>query len=182
MTYSDIPGWFDFQQIYKDAVDRAPHQGAVLVELGSYLGQSTAYMAQLIKESGKDITFYAVDLWDAGPDQDHKKEVQGDIFKAFWHNMNLCGVAEFIQPLKMSTAEASAYFREKAITMDFCFIDANHTYEYVRSDIENYKPLIKPGGVIAGHDIYFDSVRRAVRELIPESEITPSCFIYKVTG
>lgn len=180
MKWSDIPGWFDYQQLYRDAVDRAK-DGDVLVELGVFYGQSAAFMAQLIKESGKKLDFYAVDLWNKTPDNDHA-DVNEDIFQAFWHNMNLCGVSAYIKPLQMSTAEAAAWFREKGIVLDFVFVDANHTYEYVKADIENYKPLMKPGGVLAGHDIYFESVRRAVDELIPQAEILPSCFLYRVPG
>jgi hypothetical protein len=38
--------------------------------------------------------------------------------------------------------------------LDFVFIDANHTYTWARSDFETYWDLIKPGGIVAFHDIY----------------------------
>lgn len=178
IKWSDIPGWFDYQDIYRDAVARAK-DADVLVELGVYLGQSAAFMAQCIKDSGKKLTFYAVDLFKKTVDNDHE-DVNEDIFQRFWHNMNLCGVAEFITPLRMSTAEAASYFQAKGIQPDFVFVDANHTYPYVKADLENYKPLMKPGGVLAGHDIYFETVRKAVDEILPEAEILPSCFLYRV--
>jgi len=37
--------------------------------------------------------------------------------------------------------------------VDFLFIDANHWYEPVRKDYDLYSPLVKPGGVVALHDI-----------------------------
>lgn len=36
---------------------------------------------------------------------------------------------------------------------DLIFIDANHTYEYVKKDFYNYKPFLSKKGVIAFHDI-----------------------------
>lgn len=36
--------------------------------------------------------------------------------------------------------------------LDFVYIDGCHDYEVVKSDIENYYPKIKSGGVIGGHD------------------------------
>lgn len=36
---------------------------------------------------------------------------------------------------------------------DLIFIDANHTYEYVKKDFYNYKPFLRKGGVIVFHDI-----------------------------
>jgi hypothetical protein len=44
---------------------------------------------------------------------------------------------------------------------DFLFIDGDHTYEGVKSDFEMYSPLVKPGGVIAFHDILDTAVHRA---------------------
>jgi len=38
-------------------------------------------------------------------------------------------------------------------TVDFLFIDADHTYEGVKQDFEMYSPLISDGGMIAFHDI-----------------------------
>ncbi|HEY7420743.1 MAG TPA: class I SAM-dependent methyltransferase [Gaiellaceae bacterium] len=37
--------------------------------------------------------------------------------------------------------------------VDFLFIDGDHTYEGVRCDYVAYAPLVRPGGVIAFHDI-----------------------------
>ena len=36
---------------------------------------------------------------------------------------------------------------------DLIFIDANHTYEYVKKDFENFKPFLEKGGVIGFHDV-----------------------------
>jgi predicted O-methyltransferase YrrM len=37
--------------------------------------------------------------------------------------------------------------------VDFAFIDGDHSYEGVKSDFFNYGPLVRPGGMIAFHDI-----------------------------
>ncbi len=36
---------------------------------------------------------------------------------------------------------------------DFVFIDADHSYEGVRADWENYSPMVADGGMVAFHDI-----------------------------
>lgn len=38
-------------------------------------------------------------------------------------------------------------------TVDFLFIDGDHSYEGVKRDFELYAPLVRPGGLIAFHDI-----------------------------
>jgi|ERR1035437_1635122 cephalosporin hydroxylase len=37
--------------------------------------------------------------------------------------------------------------------LDFLFIDADHTYEGVKKDYNNYKDFVRSGGIIAFHDI-----------------------------
>ena len=37
--------------------------------------------------------------------------------------------------------------------LDLLFIDGDHTYAGVRADFESYGPLVRPGGLIAFHDI-----------------------------
>jgi len=38
------------------------------------------------------------------------------------------------------------------MSLDFAYIDARHDYCGVRQDLEAYWPLLKPGGIMAGHD------------------------------
>lgn len=37
--------------------------------------------------------------------------------------------------------------------LDFVYIDANHRYEFVKKDIENYWRHLKIGGILGGHDV-----------------------------
>jgi len=37
--------------------------------------------------------------------------------------------------------------------LDLLFIDGDHSYDGVKQDFENYRPLVAPGGIIAFHDI-----------------------------
>lgn len=38
--------------------------------------------------------------------------------------------------------------------LDLLYIDGNHSYEFVKRDIEDYYPKIKKQGIIGGHDFY----------------------------
>lgn len=48
-------------------------------------------------------------------------------------------------------AEIQGHLRQEPV--DFLFIDADHSYQGVRTDFEMYSPLVRPGGLIAFHDI-----------------------------
>jgi predicted O-methyltransferase YrrM len=38
-------------------------------------------------------------------------------------------------------------------SVDLLFLDGDHSYDGVRADFENYAPLVRPGGLIAFHDV-----------------------------
>lgn len=52
--------------------------------------------------------------------------------------------------LRKTSVEACKEFSNK--TFDFVYIDANHSYDMVKTDIESWFPKVKIGGVIGGHD------------------------------
>ncbi len=55
--------------------------------------------------------------------------------------------------------------------LDFVYIDANHSYKYIKKDIEDYWKKIKKGGLLAGHDLPIYSVARAVVEFANENSL-----------
>ena len=66
-TYKDIQGWFDYENIYDNQVALLK-DGSIIVEIGCWLGKSSCYLAQKIKESGKNIMLFCVDIWDYSKD------------------------------------------------------------------------------------------------------------------
>jgi len=62
--------------------------------------------------------------------------------------------------LELTTTAASKCIPDESL--DFVFIDADHTEEAVRSDINNWLPKIRKGGLLSGHDISWPSVKNAV--------------------
>ena len=75
--YNSIHGYFDFQNIYTAAVNAAPQDGAHFVEVGSWKGTSSAYMAVEIVNSKKNILFDCVDTWEGtAMEHDHDSHVR----------------------------------------------------------------------------------------------------------
>jgi hypothetical protein len=58
-------------------------------------------------------------------------------------------------------------------SLDFVYIDGDHTYENVKEELQAYWPLIKRGGVMGGHDINFYGVMRAVGEFAMANKLHP---------
>ena len=166
--FQHIDGWFDFDDIYANAV-REASEGAIFIEVGSWLGRSSAFMAVEIENSGKDIRFYCVDTWQGSPtEKHHRLEVQksgGSIRSRFVSNMRGLDVV----PIESDSSLAADRFEDESI--DFVFIDAAHDFESVSRDIRSWYPKVKPGGVIAGHDIGWSGLFAAVQSAIPAKEI-----------
>jgi hypothetical protein len=185
-TYHQIHGWFDFETVYQDAVDRAPQHGATFVELGAWLGKSTVAMAKMIQVSKKQITFYTVDTWDGrgikGLDLNNLKKHEPrvadklaneqSLLPIFQENLRRCKVRRFVKTLCSTTQEASTHFDDHSLA--FVFIDASHDLASVRQDILTWIKKVKPKGTLAGHDYghpKYPGVKQAVDELLPHAEI-----------
>ena len=52
---------------------------------------------------------------------------------------------------------------------DALFIDGNHSYEYVKKDLENYWDKVKDGGIVALHDVNFEGERYGSPRVLRES-------------
>jgi predicted O-methyltransferase YrrM len=162
--YQNIPGWFDYQDIYKHMVEIAPDP-ARFVEIGSYLGRSAAFMAVEIANSQKRIEFTCVDVW-----TNHHVYVENDV-RAFVTNMQ--PARDYYDAIIAKSVHAAAAFADKAL--DFVWIDGDHELQAVRDDIRTWLPKVKSGGWIGGHDYTAGpaSVGQAVRELISDFQLYP---------
>lgn len=67
--------------------------------------------------------------------------------------------------LEMTTHEAADVVKDDSI--DFVFIDANHSYEAVLQDLQDWQPKIRKKGWIMGHDWPMGGVQKAVKEFYP---------------
>lgn len=171
MTYTDIAGWMDFEDFYSAQVAIA-NDGDVFVEVGCWLGRSTIYLADAIRRSGKQIKLYAVDNFSGvtlAPGAPPEQYCEGRDVRAEFHaNLAACGVADLVTVIDSDSADAAALFNPASV--DFCFIDADHSYPAVTRDIAAWRPKVKPGGIISGRDRSIEGVDRAVREAFGEYE------------
>lgn len=164
----DIFGYSRYVDLYNNVVANAM-DGFTAVEVGSFLGQSTAAMAYFIQQSGKRIDFYAVDLFEISEfsDEPHAKVIErhgGDFYAAFIDNLTKAGVVNYVTPKKMSSKEAAATFEDRSI--DFLMIDASHKYNDVVADIKAWWPKMKLGGIISGDDVDWPEVALAANDTL----------------
>jgi len=170
--YQNIFGYFDFEDIYKTAVVMAPST-AHFVEVGAFWGKSTAFLAVEVANSHKTIKIDAVDKWgnipesgwdslsyDQDPEQRKEaariiREFKGSMKGVFDHNMKLHELEKFVNPIQGESVKVAERYADGSL--DFVFIDANHSFGEVKMDIEAWFPKVKKSGILAGHDFDIDT-------------------------
>jgi hypothetical protein len=169
MNYTQIPGWYEHIDLNTEMVNKAKG-GEIFVEVGSWLGRSTASLAQIIKDSGKPIKFYAVDWWKGSPGDaafdDVLRATNGDAYPLYCSNIENCGVRDYVTDLRMTTLEGAAMFDDNSV--DYLYLDASHDYNSVKADLLAWLPKMKKTSVISGHDLSCPGVYNALKEILPK--------------
>lgn len=149
---------------------RVRQDGAVVVELGSYLGDSSEALAKGLKKKCRNAKLFCVDYFkspfnknDALRPSEAKMAAEfakGTVRARFERRMKRWPHIT----LATSTIEAARWFADG--TLDLVFIDADHSYEGVKNDIAAWGVKVRPGGILCGHDYigHYVGVKRAVDE------------------
>lgn len=190
MSWKDIRGWCDFEDVYAQAVAEAV-DGDTLVEVGVAYGKSLAMLAEKVIASGKYLHIVAVDPWpedwatgeDAAFNASH-----GGFYQAFYASLDQHAPETWDASIALMPncgPEAAEIYRgwTPPEQPSFVFVDGLHDYESVLADIKAWLPLVKPGGLIAGHDhtASYPGVERAVREMFGDRyEVRGSSWIVRV--
>ena len=167
--------WMDFQDLYSEMVKIYP-DNSHFVEIGSWKGRSSSFMAVEIIKSGKKIKFDCIDPWMGDLD------TLGDVYDPFvpkntnpdWLYTefinNVEPVSGSINPIRLKSTEAVEMYEDRSL--DFVFIDGSHEYEDVKEDLSVWYTKVKRGGTIAGHDYAtYPGVKKAVDEFFNPGEI-----------
>lgn len=183
----DIFGWMSESELFWLGVQAQKHK--LIVEIGSFHGRSTRALAD-----NTDGIVWAIDTWKGSPEHQGIPEVKnaegqfcenlGDLIDYPIHK---------VRPIKGCSFDIAHTFHIRTWNgpnPDMIFIDAAHDYESVKADIEAWRPLLAPGGLLCGHD-FGDApagntptseewgVTRAVQELVPNFRRGPGSIWYQ---
>jgi len=186
--YKDVPGWINgAEHIYAEAVDKAfTDDGAHFVEIGVLYGQSATHMAQLIKDSGKDIKFDAIDIfW--GIEHGIKNYLNQNqpyqfleyleqprfenwtIMQKINFPITYLGLSDYVNFITCDERYAHRLYDDDSL--DFVWIDADHGADIVYNDLVNFWPKMRSGGAIGGDDIYYEEVANDVIKFTKEYQL-----------
>lgn len=163
--YENIPGWFSYDYIYKDMVEQAEGD-CLFVEIGSFRGRSTAFLAVEIANSGKNIRLECIDpmkLLGHYAESAVEKPEEFAGYSAPKFHERLASVKDHYKLHEMTSDEAVNLFEDG--TIDFIMIDGDHSYEGVKKDLINFLPKMRSGGLVTGDDAFVPEIMQAVQEV-----------------
>jgi predicted O-methyltransferase YrrM len=109
-------------------------KGGKFLEHGSWVGESTRVIARIAKQRGGSVTI--TDNWHGN---------YGIVLEDLARNHDVKGIFERnMEGLPINYLVEGSY--------DFVFVDADHRYSQVSEDIKRFLPMVREGGILAGHD------------------------------
>jgi cephalosporin hydroxylase len=135
-------------------------RSSVGIEVGSWLGGSGVVQASVIK--GR---LFCVDSWSTIIRSSRtvaaleklfaQQQDVSCIYRQFCFNLDYYINSGKCVPIKSTSEDAIHKLHELGVqndSVDYVYIDADHSYEHVKQDIAFYSPFVRQGGTISGHD------------------------------
>ena len=165
---------------YDELIRRTPpDRPCVACEVGVWKGKTS----EKVLEARPNLFLYAVDKWQQ-PDSESAYEQSGD-------KKALMPQAEFDAARERAMERLAPYHDRVRIlqgdsvvmaaeiedeSLDWVFLDGDHSQDSVLRDLHAYYPKVKPGGLVAGHDWahpdYPFGVEKAVYRFLEEIKLT----------
>jgi uncharacterized Rossmann fold enzyme len=141
-------------------------------EIGVFAGELSCRLLQ-----NPDLTLYMVDSWKQGDGGDDFHANLSQLQQDYYLGATKAATAfagDRARILIRDSVEAAREMEDGSL--DFVFIDANHTYEACKADVLAWLPKVKPTGFISGHDYENPGyptwgVKRAVEEVLGQVEV-----------
>ena len=151
------------------------HLDGAVVEVGCWEGRSTIALANAVHPA----IVHAVDTWHGSPDEiSEQLAAERDVFATFAANID-AATAGNVEAHRMGWRE---FFAAWSDPIRLIHIDATHSYEEVRDNIETVLPLVVSGGIIVGDDAHHWPVRQAVADTLGNAWQTSKLWHWRKHG
>ncbi len=149
-------------------------QNPLILEIGCWTGRSTVALAT----ARKDARIVSVDWFKGSPGTAQKPYASShDVFNIWRGNLRKRNITN-VCLMYMSSFDACSLMKNHMF--DMIFIDGDHRYSHVKSDIVMWKSRVKKGGIICGHDYEKHStecpewmMKETDRDFLPSESLHP---------
>lgn len=165
-----IKGWGSYGAVFENLINKVKPR--VVIEVGTFLGASALHMANLTRHLGLDTQIFCIDDFRGWPGFRDKfkyvEMVNGDVllYYQFLQNVVQSNATESVLPVPFSSGSALMKLCEWGIVADLIEIDAGHDFNSAWADINRAWRILRPGGVLFGHDYFTAADNRGVRRAV----------------
>lgn len=154
--------WYNDAGACRDILKRTLERtsGGIIVEVGSFVGESAIFMANCLKSMNRDAVVICIDTWCAGidhykgaPEKIRNHFGRPDLYYRFLSNVIQHGCHDVILPLAFDSLNGARLLKLLNIQPDFIYVDASHEEGDAGRDYEAYWDVLKPGGFMIVDDI-----------------------------
>jgi predicted O-methyltransferase YrrM len=173
LPYASIDGWLTVDEAIAlyELARALPHEDPVAVEIGSWQGKSSVCIARGLLGKNRPRLF-CIDPFDASGDGEstgaygeRAGRLDRGLRRAFEDNVRAVGVQHVVE-VRQGTSHEHAQRWQGAV--DLLFLDGDHSYAAVKQDFADWAPRLRPGGLLAMHDVVHD-VHDGPRRVAAES-------------
>jgi hypothetical protein len=165
-----VKGWGSNGAVFENLIRKVKPK--IIVEVGTFLGASAIHMAELTQQLGLRTQILCIDDfrgWAGFRDQfKNIAMLNGDVllYYQFLQNVVTFNKTGSILPVPFSSGSALMKLCEWGVWADLVEIDAGHDFLSAWSDINRGFRILRPGGVIFGHDYFTAADNKGVRRAV----------------
>lgn len=126
----------------KNRIELVKHFAELGFRKGAEIGVYEGYFSQVLLDNIPNLNLLSVDPW-------HRATIHAGLY---------AGAVKLLSAYPNSTILRGFSVDIAALipdgSLDFVYIDGDHSYECVKDDISNWAAKVKKGGIVAGDDYY----------------------------
>lgn len=125
-------------------------------KVGAEIGVYKAAFTEKFCQAG--LKMFAIDPWMAYQGAGRTQQEQERQNFLFGHAQRTLAPYKDAEIIRSTSMDALKYFADGSL--DFVYIDGDHSFKHIAADIEEWSKKVKKGGVVAGHDYFYFNPRQ----------------------
>jgi len=130
-------------------VDLAKLCGRLGFKVGAEIGVCKGKFSRVFCWNIPDVQLYCIDTWTSDPNDPGD---EGELNESNYSHAQRILKPFNVEFIRSTSTDALQYFGNGFL--DFVYIDANHSFDYIMSDLINWSKKVRKGGIVSGHDYY----------------------------
>ena len=130
---------------------------------GAEIGVAKGDYSQILLDTIPDLELYLIDPWqwwcEGYSDPENAQQEEQD---KRYEDVKQRFAGKNVVILRKTSMQAATILGDNFL--DFVYIDANHSYDWVMADMLVWWRKIRSGGILSGHDFDHQGVNEAVRD------------------